>query len=103
MTHELLKEHTTNEGQSNKLVLVDFWAEWCGPCKVMAPVLDAFERDNPDVILTKVNVDEQQTVAAKYGIWSIPTLIVFKEGEEVSRIVGAVSQRTLEQKIAEVR
>lgn len=67
----------TREG----LVLVDFYAEWCGPCKMLAPVLDQFAKDNDNVKVVKVNVDEARDIAEKYQIMSIPTLILFKNGE----------------------
>jgi thioredoxin 1 len=71
------------------LVLVDFWASWCMPCKMMVPVLnDVAEESNGKVTIAKVNVDEQKATAAKFGIRSIPTMILFQNGKEVKRIVG---------------
>jgi thioredoxin 1 len=71
-------------------VLVDFWAEWCGPCKTVAPILDKLvDEANGAVTLAKVNIDEQQELARRFSVMSIPTMILFKNGEIVERIVGA--------------
>ena len=77
--------------QSDKTVLLDFWATWCGPCQMMSPVIDQVAEERPDVIVGKVNVDEQGELAAKFGIMSIPTLIVLKKGEVVNKQIGYCS------------
>lgn len=80
-------------------VLVDFFAEWCGPCKLIAPLIDelAEEMKNEKVKIFKLNVDEASETAEKYGVMSIPTLIVFNKGQEVERLVGQQSKNTLKE------
>jgi len=84
-------ENDFNENvlKSDKPVLVDFWAPWCGPCKMVAPELEAVDAEyNDKAVIVKVNVDEQQQLASKYNVMSIPTLLLLKDGQEVNRIVG---------------
>tara|TARA_R110001606_G_C14992140_1_gene605923 strand:+ start:145 stop:465 length:321 start_codon:yes stop_codon:yes gene_type:complete len=81
---------------ADKPVLVDYWAEWCGPCKMIAPILDEVATDYGDKIkIAKVNVDENQATPAKYGIRGIPTLMLFKNGQLVDTKVGALSKSQL--------
>jgi thioredoxin 1 len=83
------------------LVMVDFWAEWCGPCRMIAPVLEEIaEAADGDVTLMKVNVDENSALAARYDIRSIPTILFIKDGEIVDRVVGAAPRATLEDIVA---
>ncbi|NWJ95344.1 MAG: thioredoxin [Chloroflexi bacterium] len=77
------------EGSNTQPVLVDFWAAWCGPCKMVAPVLEQIQEEQEGKLrVVKVDVDDNQQVASKYGVMSIPTIILFKGGSEVKRIVG---------------
>ncbi len=82
-------------------VLVDFWAEWCGPCKMIAPILDELAEEKAgQVKIAKVNVDDNQELAGKYGIRAIPTLLLFKGGQVKEQIVGMTGKKDLEKKIA---
>jgi thioredoxin 1 len=77
---------------SEKTCLVDFFATWCGPCKIMSPVVDEIAAENPDIKVGKVDVDEAEEIAARFGIMSIPTLMVFKGGESVKTFVGVTDK-----------
>ena len=82
-------------------VLVDFWATWCGPCRMMGPVVDAFAEENPAIKVGKVNVDEQMPLAAAFGIESIPTLVAIKDGKAAGMLVGVRSKEDLAALFAE--
>ena len=82
--------------QSQKTVLIDFWASWCGPCRMMAPVVDEIAQSQEETLkVGKVNIDENQELAEKYGVLSIPTFIVIKNGQETARTVGVQSKEEI--------
>ena len=87
--------------QSDKPVLIDFWATWCGPCRMMGPVVDAFAEENPAIKVGKVNVDEQMPLAAAFGIESIPTLVAIKDGKAVDMLIGVRGKEDLAALFAE--
>jgi thioredoxin 1 len=85
------------------LVVVDFWASWCGPCKLVAPVIEELDEEMDGIAFGKVNVDENQDLARQYSIMSIPTLLVFKGGEMEDMLVGAMEKDVLQEKISRYR
>jgi len=96
-------EHLTNDNFKDTIskgkVIVDFWAEWCGPCKVLGPIFEELSKELTDIKFAKINVDEQGEIAGEYGVRGIPTMILFKDGEEIDRIVGMLPKDALKQKI----
>lgn len=82
------KENFNSLIESDKLTIVDFWAQWCGPCRNQIPILDEFAKSNPDVQIIKVNVDDNSELATSYGIRSIPTIVYIKSGKELKRASG---------------
>lgn len=79
----------------NNKVIVDFYADWCGPCKAYAPIVEAFAAENEDIKVVKVNVDDSEDLAIKYNAMSIPTTVVIKNGKEVNRAIGIISKSNL--------
>ncbi len=95
---ELNKDNFENKINSG-VTLVDFWAPWCGPCRIIAPVVEEIDNEMAEVNVGKVNIDDNQDLAVKYNVMSIPTLIVFKDGKPMSSSVGVVSKKALKEKI----
>ena len=85
--------------ESDKPVLVDFWAPWCGPCRVVAPVLEEIASERDDLRIVKLNVDENQQTAANFEVLSIPTMILFKNGQVAKKIIGAYPKKRLESEL----
>jgi len=81
--------------KSDRTVLVDFWAPWCGPCRMLAPTVDEIAEERDDVKVCKVNVDEQEALAVRFGIMSIPTLIVFRNGQPVDQAMGVQPKQAI--------
>ena len=74
---------------SDKPVLLDFYADWCGPCRMVSPIVDEIAKERADIVVGKINVDEEQELAAEFGVFSIPTLVVIKDGKVVNQVAGA--------------
>lgn len=91
--HNNFKEIVT---ENKGTVILDFWADWCGPCKMIAPLVEEISVSHPEITFCKVNVDDEPAIAAAYGIVSIPTLIKFKDGKEADRNVGYAGKEMLE-------
>ncbi len=105
---KVLNENTFDEEiKKDKLVVVDFWAEWCMPCRMLTPILEKLEKEYADVEFAKLNTDENPNVAFRYGIFSIPTVLMFYRGEVVNSFVGAmpesVVRREIEKAIEKIR
>ena len=88
--------------ESDQPVLVDFWAPWCGPCRVVAPVLEELNAERAELKVVKLNVDDNQQTAAQFEVLSIPTLILFKDGQVAKKVIGAYPKRKLEQELEPV-
>ncbi|MBR4572626.1 MAG: thioredoxin [Prevotella sp.] len=99
MEVKITNENFESLKQSGKPMVVDFWAEWCGPCKMIGPIISQLaEEYDGKMVVAKCNVEECEDIAAEYGIRNIPTLLFFKNGEVVDRMVGAANKQMLQQK-----
>lgn len=92
---ELTDKNFEEEIQKNKIVVVDFWAEWCGPCRMFAGIFEEFSKENKEVVCAKVNVDNAPVTSNKYGIRSIPTIMIFKDGKLITQKSGALPKPML--------
>lgn len=82
--------------QAEGIVMVDFWAAWCGPCKMLSPIVDQIAEEHPEIKVCKVNIDEEPSLAIDYKVMSIPTLLVFKNGEKINMSIGVQSKSDIE-------
>ena len=89
MKEMMITKDSFNDIKSNGTVLLDFYAEWCGPCKMLSPIISEIAEERPDVKVGKINVDAEASLAREFNIYSIPTLVVLKDGKEVKRATGA--------------
>lgn len=96
---KIVDQNGFNEALNNKYVLVDFYADWCGPCKMVGPVLEELDVENDQLTIVKVNVDNELDLASKYGVQSIPNMIFFKEGKAVTQIIGFANKDAILDKI----
>ena len=89
------KDDLENVKNSGKIILLDFYADWCGPCRMLSPVVDEFTEENPDFVVGKINVDKEPELSEKFGVSSIPMLVVMKDGKILNKSVGAKSKQQI--------
>ena len=93
--YNVTEESFSKIKESGKKALIDFYADWCGPCKMLAPILHEISEENPDLIIAKINVDDSTSLAIQYGIQSIPTMLVMENGEIINKAVGLRSKEQI--------
>lgn len=89
------KDYLENVKNSGKIILIDFYADWCGPCRMLSPVVDEFAEENPDFVVGKINVDKEPELSEEFGVSSIPMLVVMKDGKILNKSVGAKSKQQI--------
>lgn len=99
---ELTTATFDKEIKAKSVAIIDFWASWCGPCRAMTPVFEELSKEMPHVLFAKVNVDDNQEIAVKYGIMGIPCFLIFKNSKEVDRIVGVAQKAVMKAKLEAV-
>lgn len=102
-THEITSTNLNETIKNNDLVFIDFWATWCGPCKAFGPIYDKASQENPDAVFGKVDIDQNQDLAAAAGIQAVPTLAIFKNGQQIYKEAGALRQADLDQLIQKAK
>ena len=95
MAVKTISDASFDQETGSGTVLVDFWAEWCGPCRMVSPIVEELSKEIPQVTFAKLNIDENQAVAQKMGITSIPTLVLYKDGEPVDKVIGLMPKPQL--------
>ena len=103
ITHMKAGDFNAAVAVSDKLIVIDFWADWCGPCKMLSPIIDALSEEMPDVAFYKVNVDEEGALAGHFGVSSIPTVVMIKNQKIVNHFVGYADESTVRARINEVK
>lgn len=99
MIIHITKENFTKTIEENKVVLLDFWAPWCGPCRMLAPVLEELDKEEADIVIGKINVDEEEELSTQFKIQSIPTIVVYKDGKIALTTVGLKDKKALKELI----
>lgn len=99
MALKITDSNITETLKNNQITVIDFWAEWCGPCRMLAPIIEELSADNPDLAIGKLNVDENHITTNQYGIRGIPAIFFFKDGVLVDRLVGMTQKDKLQAKI----
>jgi thioredoxin 1 len=103
MALEITDQNINDVLEKNDLVVIDFWAAWCGPCRMLGPIIDELSADNADVVIGKLDVTSNQETAQDYGVTSIPSVIFIKNGKEVERVRGVMPKAVLQNKINEFK